>query len=168
MTQHTNSSSSEQREPIGIARDFHRLKKDGSMTLAEMREFIRQLHGRNPSEVLGIVSGNALIRALGESVLYLGLALVVLTVVPFLMAGDDKESASKKTVEVNTETADAESSVTDAPAAGTTATAASPDGSITAADAEKAVKVMGLGDTKTADPKKNPLDNLDNLLDDVK
>ena len=138
------------------------------MTLAEMREFIRQLHGRKPSEVLGIVSGSALIRAVGESVLYLGLVLVVLTIVPFLMAGDDKDAASKKTAEVNTETATAESSATDASTTGTTATAASPNGSISAADAEKAVKVMGLGETKTADPKKNPLDNLDNLLDDVK
>jgi hypothetical protein len=36
------------------------------------------------------------------------------------------------------------------------------------ADAEKAIKVMGLDDTKVADPKKNPLeDTLDNLLDKI-
>ena len=36
------------------------------------------------------------------------------------------------------------------------------------ADAEKAIKVMGLDDTKVADPKKNPLEkSLDNLLDKI-
>ena len=35
-------------------------------------------------------------------------------------------------------------------------------------DAKKAVEIMGLGDTKAADPKTNPLENdLDDLLDDL-
>ena len=46
----------------------------------------------------------------------------------------------------------------------TTADAANPKPS--PADAKKAVDVMGLGDTKAADPKSNPLEkNVDKLLD---
>ena len=168
MTLHSNSSQNEQREPTGLGRDLHRLKKHGGMTLTEMREFIQQLHGRKPSEVLGIVSNNALIRAMAESLLYSGLLIVVLTVVPFLFAGAE-ESGSKDSpvAQVNNE-ATSPAATTDNPVAGSAATATGADGSIRTEDAQKAVKAMGLGETKTADPDKNPLDNLDSLLDDAK
>ena len=169
MTLHSNSSSSERREPTGLGRDLDRLKKHGGMTLTEMREFIRQLHGRKPSEVLGIVSNNALIRALGESVVYSGLLIVVLTVVPFLFASDEKVSGSKTSpaIQANNE-ATSPAAATDNPVSGTATAVTGADGSITTEDAQKAVKAMGLGETKTADPDKNPLDNLDNLLDNAK
>jgi len=169
MTLHPNASQNEQREPIGLGRDLHRLKKHGGMTLTEMREFIRQLHGRKPSEVLGIVSNNALIRAMGESVLYSGLLLVVLTVVPFLFAGDEKGSGSKAVplAQANNE-ATSPAATADNPVPGSDATAISADSPISTDDAQKAVKAMGLGETKTADPDTNPLDNLDSLLDDAK
>ena len=35
-------------------------------------------------------------------------------------------------------------------------------------DIKKASKAMGLDETKAADPKKNPLDTFDKLLDNVK
>ncbi len=167
MTLHSNSSENEEHEPAGLGRDLHRLKKHGGMTLTEMREFIRQLHGRKPSEVLGIVSSNAFIRATGESVLYVGLLFVVLTVVPFLFASDEKDSGSKTgpVAQTNNE-ATSPVATTDNPVAGSAATGA--DGAINAEEAQKAVKAMGLGEIKTADPDKNPLDNLDSLLDDAK
>jgi len=169
MTLHSNSTKSEEREPARFGRDLHGLKKHGGMTLTEMREFIRQLHGRKPSEVLGIVSGNALVRAGGEAVLYLGLVFVALTVVPFLLASDEKESGSKAGAVAQADN-DATSPATtpDSPVPGVSATATPADGAINAEDAQKAVKAMGLGETKTADPDKNPLDNLDSLLDDAK
>ncbi len=169
MTLHSNSSKNEERKPSGLGRDLHRKDTHGAMTLTEMREFIRQLHGRKPSEVLGIVSGNSLVRATGEAVLYLGLVFAVLTVVPFLFASDEKGSGSKAGPVAQADN-DATSPVTtpDNPVAGVAATAPGDDGAISAEDAQKAVKAMGLGETKTADPDRNPLDNLDSLLDDAK
>ena len=35
-------------EPNGPARDLYRLKKHGGMSLVELRDFVRQLHGRKP------------------------------------------------------------------------------------------------------------------------
>jgi len=166
MTRQTDLPLSEQREPAGLSRDLHRLKKHGGMSLAELRDFVRQLHGRKPSEVLGIVSSSALIRALLESTIYLGIGIAVLTIIPFMMA-DDQE---KPGADANTQAA-VSSETTPAAANAGVGTAASPagsDGSVSAEDAQKAVKVMGLGETKAADPNKNPLDNIDNLLDDVK
>lgn len=162
MTQQKNSPSSEQRERAGIARDLHHLKKHGGMSLAELRDFVRQLHGRKPSEVMGIVSNSALIRAMLESTIFLGILIAVMTIVPFMMAGEKEKPASTTATAASSEATPP--AVTADPAAKTTST----DGPISAEDAQKAVDVMGLGETKAADPNKNPLDNLDNLLDDVK
>ena len=166
MTRSTNSSLSEHREPAGLARDVDRLKRHGGMSLSELRDFIKQLHGRKPSEVLGIVSSSALIRALAESTAYLSIGILVLTIVPFMMA-DDKEkpaAAADSSASSGSEVPPPAASAVTTTAAGSTA----PDGTVSAEDASKAVEVMGLGETKTADPNKNPLDNIDNLLDDVK
>lgn len=166
MTQQTNSPLSGQGERAGIARDLHHLKKHGGMSLAELRDFVRQLHGRKPSEVMGIVSSSALIRAMLESTIFLGILIAVMTIVPFMMA-DDKEKPASTVAAATSGSSEATPSAVSAtadPAATTTST----DGSISAEDAQKAVDVMGLGETKAADPNKNPLDNLDNLLDDVK
>lgn len=161
MTQKINSPLSGQREPVGLARDLQHLKKHGGMSLAELRDFVRQLHGRKPSEVMGIVSSSALIRAMLESTIVLGILIAVLTIIPFMMVDDKGKSPS--TAASNEATSPAATAVPD-PAA----TPTGKDGSISNEDARKAVDVMGLGETKTADPNKNPLDNLDNLLDDVK
>lgn len=163
MTQQIKSALSEQRERSGIARDLHHLKKHGGMSLGELREFIRQLHGRKPSEVMGIVSGSALIRALLESTVFLGILIAVMTIVPFMMA-DEKESSTSNAATA----ASSQQTPSSADTAASAATPAKADGAISAEDAQKAVNVMGLGETKTADPNKNPLDNLDSLLDDVK
>ena len=166
MTQQTNSPLSGQPERAGLARDLHHLKKHGEMSLVELRDFVRQLHGRKPSEVMGIVSSSALIRAMLESTVILGILIAILTIVPFMMADNKEKSASTvaAATAVNKETTPpAATAVAD-----TAATNIGSDGSISAEDAKKAVDVMGLGETKTADPNKNPLDHLDNLLDDVK
>ncbi len=164
MTQQTNSPLSGQGERAGIARDLQHLKKHGGMSLAELRDFVRQLHGRKPSEVMGIVSSSALIRAMLESTIFLGILIAVMTIVPFMMAGEKEKPASPTSTAASSEATKSPVSATADPTATTTST----DGSISAEDAQKAVDVMGLGETKAADPNKNPLDNLDNLLDDVK
>ncbi|MFN0196649.1 MAG: hypothetical protein ACKVT0_07875 [Planctomycetaceae bacterium] len=164
MTKQTNSPYNERREPTGIGRDIHRLKEHGSMSLAELQEFVRTLHGRSPSEVLGIVSSSALIRATIEATAYTCGLLLILTVVPFFMGGDE----DAKAVAPTSSAASNEANDPAAPVNTATAATAGSDGEISTEDAQKAVDVMGLGETKAADPNKNPLDNLDNLLDDVK
>ena len=166
MTQRSNSPLSQERKAVGLGRDLHRIQEGSKSSLAELRLFIKQLQGRKPSEVLGLVTGSPLIRATAEATLYLGIVLVVLTVVPFMMAGDTAKSGPK----AGTQAAAASEVAAPAADAVTENTAASTesDGAISAENAQKAVNVMGLGETKTADPDKNPLDNLDNLLDDVK
>ncbi|MEX0725899.1 MAG: hypothetical protein WD065_06500 [Planctomycetaceae bacterium] len=148
--------------PSGLRGDMSRLKEHGGASIAELQEFVRQLHGRSPSEVLGMVSANSLVRSLLEATIYLTVLIGILTVVPFMMKDDAPAKAAATPAAAN-----AAPTAPDAKAASANNAAATAEG-ISGEGAQKAVEVMGLGETKTADPNENPLDNLDGLLDDVK
>ena len=144
---------------MGLMNDMNRLKTETSATTSELREFIRGLKGRSPQEVMGIVSGNALFQAMITATIGCVMMLAVLTV-PFAF-GNSKSKAKSKTVAAATET---EPAKTDESAKSSAANGDTP----TEENVKRASKAMGLDETKIADPKKNPLDSFDNLLDKVK
>ena len=148
--------------------DMKNMKESGSASVAELREFLKSLKARNPQEVIGMVSSSLLIQSLGLSCVATAAILFVFTVGPYMIYGapQTKGPAAKATVAAATTPSGSSNSPTDA----TAATGAASTGATSAAgmpDAEKAAKVMGLDETKAADPKKNPLDkpDLDKLLD---
>ncbi|HOD83912.1 MAG: hypothetical protein BWX88_01019 [Planctomycetes bacterium ADurb.Bin126] len=163
MSERTTSSGGESGK--GVSRDLRRLKANASASLGELREFLTQTRGRSPQEVLGMVAGSALVRCIGWAVVGTVILLIVGTVGPYLIWGPPKARAAKP------RPAAAAPAVAKAqPAA--PAQAAAPASAAGAADqpspedAKKAMKVMGLGETKAADPNTNPMDKkLDNLLD---
>lgn len=163
MTQETPSPLSERLTTAAPRGDLGRLKEHGGASIAELKEFVKNLHGRSPGEVLGIVSASSLIRSLVEATVWLAIVIVILTIVPYWMKGD------KPTKAAATQAAATEAAPSADPAASVLPPDATGSGeTVSDANAQKAVDIMGLGDTKMADPNKNPLDNLDNLLDDVK
>jgi len=161
---------------FGPGRDLKRLKVNASASLAELREFIAQTRGRSPQEVLGMVAGSQLTRCIGWAAVGTLVVLIVFTIGPYLYNGPP--AGARRTAKP---AATARPTAAPAPAApaqtpkGEPAQAAAPATGGPAAqpkpapaDTEKAVKIMGLGDTKEADPKKNPMEkSLDNLLDKV-
>ena len=147
------------RPKTGMISGVKRLSTDAATTTSELRDFVRSLKGRSPQEVMGIVASNALTQAMIRSTIATAVLLAVLTV-PFAFGSSAKAKAKKPAAAV----AEAESAKSDA---GTSKTANS-DGTPSEEDIKKASKAMGLDETKTADPKKNPLDSFDNLLDKVK
>ena len=135
-----------------------RLSTDAVTTTSELRDFVRSLKGRSPQEVMGIVASNALTQAMIGSTIATVVLLAVLTV-PFAFGSPAKAKSTKPGAATN-----AEPAKTDSVASKTT----NSDGTPSEEDIKKASKAMGLDETKTADPKKNPLDSFDNLLDKVK
>lgn len=133
-----------------------RLSTDAVATTIELREFVRSLKGRSPQEVMGIVSSSALTQAVIGSTLATIVLLAVLTV-PFAFGTPTNAKSTKPTA-----------AVTEAEPAKSDAASASTGDTPSEEDIKKASKAMGLDETKTADPKKNPLDSFDNLLDKVK
>ena len=147
-----------QRSPTGMLSDAQRLKTEASATTSELREFIRGLKGRSPQEVMGIVAGNALTQAMVTSTIACVLLLAALSL-PFAFGSSSKNKSKPKAAVA----AEAESSKS-----GTETKGAANGDTPSEGDLKRASKAMGLDETKTADPKKNPLDSFDNLLDKVK
>jgi hypothetical protein len=145
----------------GVVSGVKRLSSDAAATTAELREFVRSLKGRSPQEVMGIVASNALTQAMIVSTIATVVLIGALTIVPYALSGSPKGKSTKAMTSTNA--AESESAkANDSTRAANASDTPSED------DIKKASKAMGLDETKTADPNKNPLDNFDNLLDKVK
>ena len=143
----------------GMMSGAKRLSTDAAATTSELRDFVRSLKGRSPQEVMGIVASNALTQAMIGSTIATVVLLAVLTV-PFAFGNSAKaKSAKPGAAAANVEPVKADAASSKAANSGDTPSEE---------DIKKASKAMGLDETKTADPKKNPLDSFDNLLDKVK
>ncbi|MEY4180087.1 MAG: hypothetical protein RLY70_3661 [Planctomycetota bacterium] len=161
------------------------LKDSGAATVDELREFLDGMRGKSAKEVLGKIAESGLIKAVVQATVASVVGIAVFTVGPYFLQAKKGTSASP-----SAEKAASEKTAENKPAAGDNATAsagsaadpkdaaASPsaatgngDGTAAGAggDVERAAKMMGVGDTKTADPKSNPRErDLDSLLDKIK
>ncbi len=161
----TSSSGDSEKGSSGVSRDLRRLKANASASLGELREFLTQARGRSPQEVLGLVAGSALVRCMGWAVVGTMILLIVGTVGPYLIWGPPKARAAKPRPAAAAPAAPAAQPAAPPQAAAPTSAAGAAD-QPSPEDAKKAMKVMGLGETKAADPNSNPMDKkLDNLLD---
>ena len=156
---------------VALGSEVHGLKTNGHAPLDELREFLAALKGRNPQEVIGIVSSSLLIQSMVLATIGTVVFMAVFTVVPYWLYGPLKAGP---TAAHAPPAANAAAAPPATPAAGKTADASatktsdSDSDSPAQADAAKAAKTLGLDETKAADPSKNPLEsspNLDKLLD---
>lgn len=145
--------------------DVKNLKESSAASLDELREFLKSLKTRSPQEVIGIVKTSLLIQSLAISTVATVAMMAAFTVGPYMVYGPKKPATPAAKPAAVAAAPDASKPAE--PAAATGAAAGAP--ATGAPDAEKAAKVMGLDETKPADPKKNPLDkpDLDKLLDGV-
>lgn len=151
----------------GIAADMKRLKSDSASTAEEVREFIANLKGRSPQEVLGAVSESGLVQATVQATFGCLIVLVAFTVVPWAFKSDEPVVAAEtepSASDAATETS--ENAATAAQSAAAVADTRSGDDSPSDSDAARAASAMKIDETVVTDPKTNPLDgNLDKLLD---
>jgi hypothetical protein len=139
---------------------LHRVKEGGQATAAELREFLQTFRGKSPQEALGLVAQSGLAQGVVISSLGTLVLLVVFTAVPYAMRPAIAQTSASQAAPA---AGPAKPAATDAAAA--PATAALPGAP---PNAEQALEKIGETETKAADPKKNPLDQLDNLLDEAK
>jgi hypothetical protein len=144
--------------------DFRNLKEHGGASLAELKEFLTQLRGRSPQEVIGIVKTSLLIQSLVIATVSTIAFLFVFTVAPYMIWGPQVAEKPKKA-----QPPVAAQAAAPAPATAGAKAETKSDGNPSSADTAKAVKAMGMDETKTADPKANPLEkDFDKLLDGAK
>lgn len=153
-----------------IGRDLKRLKSDGGATVTELREFLGQMQGRNPQEMIGMVANSGLTRSMLLATFLFVLVLGVLTVIPYFLAGDGADGATPVATQAAVE---AEAIAEPVPLEGSEAepgTDAEPEAAASqpGQDPDRAIDVMGIGEARIADPDENPLENkLDKLLDGI-
>ena len=70
--------------------DLRELKANSSATVQELQLFLRELQGKSPPEMLGIVASSQLIRAIVLSVILVIVAIFALTAIPYFFG--NKES----------------------------------------------------------------------------
>ncbi len=77
--------------------DFRELKANSSATVQELQEFLRQLRGKSPQEMLGVVATSQLFRATILSVVLVTGAILVLTAFPYFF-GEEPATAPEPVV----------------------------------------------------------------------
>lgn len=143
--------------------DLARLKVDGTATMEELQEFVGQMRGKKPADVMGLVAQSGLASGIVMATIGSFLLLIVFTVIPYYLGGGDEDVAKKA------DTSRQSAASGNAPAGEAGDAAATPDAPETdtsAAEEDPALGALGIGETKQAPADKNPLENsLDNLLD---
>ena len=151
----------------GLGSELRQLKTNGEATTGELREFLGTLRGRSPQEVLGAVAQSGLTRSIVIATIGFVVVLAVFTVVPYgyhtlwpeqaVAAASDKDADTSQTPD-------------EAPVNPVQPAAANPPTDDIPAGAGDLPGKLGIGETKSADPGKNPLDSnnkIDKLLDGI-
>jgi len=157
-----NSNATSESSKRGLARDLNRLKSDGSASVAEVRDFVRQMRGKSPTEVLGSVAQSNLTHGVTVATIATVVLMFVFTAGPYLVYGT---TAAKKPAAPAAAAEPAKPAAGEAPAAAVAeSTPEEPK-----EPSKKAADILGVNETKEAAPDKNPLeDKGDDLLKDLK
>lgn len=147
-----------------ISRDFKNVKRNSSVSVDELRAFMREMRGKTPREMLGAVAQSSLIlNTLVSSGIILVL-LVILTVAPYTYGVVKKRAEVKageaiKKLESISNTLESDNNSKEA--------IPNPSDKLPIVPAVNPPEVLGLGGEKTGKPKEvNPFENEDDLLGD--
>jgi hypothetical protein len=131
--------------------DLRELRDNSRATVQEIQAFLRELKGKSPQEMLGVVAQSGLFRSLMLSSGIVVGGILLFTAIPYFMSGDEKPApTAEKTAPV---VAPVESPK---PAEPVPETATDP------------LSKLGVGEELPAPPDKNPLeDKGDDFLKDL-
>lgn len=177
----THKNSETAARPRGIAGDFHTLKAGSAATADELREFVRQLKGKSPQEMLGIVAQSGLFIGTVQATILTVLVVGIFTIGPFywyqLHPADavahqpaTAPSQDKSPAEPAKSPATASATATSPAAAPSNTSTNNPPSTVASKnDKGKLLEKLNMDESKKADPNANPLENkADDLLKDLK
>ena len=153
-------------EPIASPKgDFKKLGRNSQAVVGELREFLANLKGKSPKEMMGAVAESSLAQSLLISTAIMTVLVFAFSAVPYLLKEEQEtiQSMEKgKTVQEGT----AEESTTPSDSDGSSAADAgeTKEAESLKSSEQKAADILGVGEV--ADPDANPLDSGgDDLLD---
>jgi hypothetical protein len=131
--------------------DLRELRDNSRATVQEIQSFLRELKGKAPQEMLGVVSASGLFRSLVLSTGIVVGGILLFTAIPYFMGGEEKPAP------VTEKPAPAEAPV-EAPKPAENTTEPAPD----------PLSKLGVGEEISAPPNTNPLENKgDDFLKDL-
>ena len=145
-----------------VKSDLGKLSRNASASAVELREFLAEMRGKSPREMLGTVAtsnlGKSLIQAVGGVVV----AIILFTLIPFAF---NKMTSSGKSTEQPQEQAPSSPATASATKQSTPAEPPlNPD-----AKPGQALEKLGIGESREAPLSVNPLeDSSDDILKDLK
>jgi hypothetical protein len=167
--QHQDQAPGGVQPMANLGRDFKNLSRNVSATAGELRQFLGQMKGKSPKEMLGLVAQSTLFKGLQQSVILFAGLILLFTVIPFTVGLFAPEEEKQTATE-----ASAPATAEDAPGPQDGTTSPSEDGTIQTPLGETAtgnpvIDTLGIGETKEAPTKVNPLDDTgDDLFDELK
>lgn len=136
--------------------DLRELKANSGATVSELQDFLRELRGKSPQEMLGVVASSQLFRATILSMILVAVALFALTAIPYFLGNEPAPEAA--TVVEATPTL---------PAIPTTAPPV-PEPNLIDPEKPKNLAPLGINEELPAPPNSNPLeDKGENFLKDL-
>lgn len=151
-----------------LGRDFKNLSRNVSATAGELREFLTQMKGKGPKEMLGLVAQSTLFKGIQQSVIIFVSIILVFTIIPFTInffaPEGDKQTVTEASASPSAEESTQPEEDTIPNEEGTIQT---PLGET--ATGNPVIDTLGIGETKEAPTKVNPLDDTgDDLFDELK
>jgi len=146
-------------EPMAsVSRDVKNIKKNTSTVADELNQFLAEIRGKSPTEMLGAFAKSNLVQSGITATIILLCILTITTIIPFAL-NNNKTSPSTSTANVPKRvitTPIANSSETNKPVKTTTNAS------------ESVAKTLGIGESKEGDPPEpNPFDSTGDLLQEL-
>ncbi|MDP6795801.1 MAG: hypothetical protein QF721_03855 [Verrucomicrobiota bacterium] len=148
-----------------LARDVKLLKRNSAAVTAELNQFMREMRGKSPREMLGAVARSSLLRSGFTAAILLVIILFSATIIPFATR-DDAESSPQngEPQPVATSKTNAKATAPSPAATANTNASAIPPGD----DKQKLADKLSIGETKQGQPSEpNPFEATDDLLQEL-
>ena len=149
-----------------IGHDLKNLRRNVSATADELRDSLRQMKGKSPKEMLGLVALSTLTKGFIQSIFIFSALIFIFTVIPFTTGlfkpEEEKKAQTQETVPANVDNEKNNSEAT---------TATDPGGNPVPSGetGNPVIDTLGIGEAKEAPKAVNPLDDTgDDLFDELK
>ncbi len=140
-----------------ISRDFTNVKRNSSATVDELRDFMKQMRGRGPAEMLGAIAQSTLVRSLIVSTVSIVALLFTLTAASYFFTDEQDSKVPEKSVDQKVIEAKEKEPSPKSPEKPAPVPAVNPP------------EVLGVGGEKSGKPKEvNPFENNNDPLNGLK
>ncbi|MFK7910820.1 MAG: hypothetical protein AB8F34_09460 [Akkermansiaceae bacterium] len=98
MKGETDTPQADRTSMASTKADLRELRSNSSATVRELQEFLRELRGKSPQEMLGVVASSQLFRATILSVVLVTGAILLFTALPFFFGDEPTPAADTKPI----------------------------------------------------------------------